>query len=1356
MNKITFRTGLQCLAVLTSLLCFATIAQAQRPTYSVAETTINADPPGVDCTATPGSCFKIHYVTSTIDAPSTTDADMNGTPDYIDSLRAVLIDVFGREITNMGWTAPPSDSIAPGGNGGDGRIDVYVRNVGCGSIASVRREGAVSAGSNSFYSFVQFHTDVKACYDGLSAGGPGELTSLTQLQVIEDVFAHEYHHVLQDGINGFSTGQFKEASANWMNDEAYDELNVNIRSSVLGDFRLFNSPTTSLNSISYGGWFWLRYLSERFGVSAVKDTWQQLATVPAPADPTQSVSEFPSMNTTLTGRGSSLKAAWVDFSGKLYAKDWFEEGSTYPDIMPTGLVNGGSPFSTYPVSSPASTTVNHMARRYYLFNPSSPAAMERTLQIAFNGPDGQDSGGVVVFQTADGRRIDQGIALNGSNDGNSTVPGFSLSPPPASDFARATSAVLVMSNATQSTDALTYSFCSPNCSVSGGADPMITPWGADWGYRQPLYQTVDIWVDNNNNCMTDAPGRPGCNEPDNPMTTAIDAEPSKGRSNTLKARIRNLGNVAVTGVSVQLRYSPYGLGLPGPIFANIGSPVVVDLAAAGDAGGNDVRVIQVPWNLIDLTFNNSGQWDVASTSNVETINDFDHFCVRAEITSASDINTGNNLAQNNFADVPTAPSADGRVNFLVGNPFRTESDVELVLDPPLPTGWLAKVSGVPLGQKFRLKPGQLEMASISISRPPDARPLTKDVVANLSLKINGERVSGLSILLVRGQPSAPPLDSYSYCLCETETEYEDLRHLIKRLSKNASSVSAREISDVEARLRKQSELLKRREDSLKQQKYPSSYVRESLQDLRKREEQMLEMLGKLLRKALPSLSAADKASLLDGFKSLLDNHPELMEKFADLWAGPKATSRLLLITPGPELDYGKLENLAMVYDHYFDDTANGWQQQLIAEVREETIESLKRLPLTYQVLDRSPPQQQRYYYWAYRYETALPKLKAMGANFLLTRSGKTAALISLPGALNLKDYDSLQGAVITPVNTGSIPVAWIRPETYQRLREILGQPLRRGGGNPIVNEIIGGLSTEDCRTFLNQLTGNTPISVGGTSSTISTRFSSGSEIVTLMNWLVDDLRSAGLDAQLDTFFSTAHGRELQQVVVTIPGTDLANQLVLVTAHLDVVSGTQGADDNGSGIVAMICAAKRMVGHRFRRTIQFVAFNAEEQGLIGSTSYARRLMESGRWNICGAFNLDMVAFDQDNDRRIQLQTNGTPASNLMNERIIQNINDYAINLVPVRVTDNEESSDYAAFWRIGQPSINIGDEYFLCDSDCGPTPRPARDINPPTGDFTPCYHRPCDNMSEPHLRMDMIMEVSKMLIATVSDVAIIQS
>jgi hypothetical protein len=68
------------------------------------------------------------------------------------------------------------------------------------------------------------------------------------------------------------------------------------------------------------------------------------------------------------------------------------------------------------------------------------------------------------------------------------------------------------------------------------------------------------------------------------------------------------------------------------------------------------------------------------------------------------------------------------------------------------------------------------------------------------------------------------------------------------------------------------------------------------------------------------------------------------------------------------------------------------------------------------------------------------------------------------------------------------------------------------------------------------------------------------------------------------------------------------------------------------------------------------------------------------------NLDMVAFDQDNDRRIQLQTDGTPASDFMTQHVAENVATYALNLVTVKVTDCEQSGDYAAFWRVGRPAI----------------------------------------------------------------------
>src|SRR5262249_34205364 len=173
----------------------------------------------------------------------------------------------------------------------------------------------------------------------------------------------------------------------------------------------------------------------------------------------------------------------------------------------------------------------------------------------------------------------------------------------------------------------------------------------------------------------------------------------------------------------------------------------------------------------------------------------------------------------------------------------------------------------------------------------------------------------------------------------------------------------------------------------------------------------------------------------------------------------------------------------------------------------------------------------------------------------------------------------------------------------------------------------------------------------------------------------------------------------------------------------------------------------------RRSVRFVAFNDEEQGLVGSIDYARRLASEGR-TVAGVLNLDMVAYDSDHDGRIQLQSNGTAECDRLCEVLTTAVPTYALALTPVKVVDPEEPSDYAAFWRLGIPAINLGAEYFLCKGDCV-TP-PDRGVTPPMGDFTPCYHRPCDRLDDPGFRRDLVLAVTRLLIAGVADLAELQA
>jgi Iap family predicted aminopeptidase len=81
--------------------------------------------------------------------------------------------------------------------------------------------------------------------------------------------------------------------------------------------------------------------------------------------------------------------------------------------------------------------------------------------------------------------------------------------------------------------------------------------------------------------------------------------------------------------------------------------------------------------------------------------------------------------------------------------------------------------------------------------------------------------------------------------------------------------------------------------------------------------------------------------------------------------------------------------------------------------------------------------------------------------------------------------------------------------------------------------------------------------------------------------------------------------ESQNVVGDLPGTDPGAGVIFVGAHHDTQADSVGADDNGTGVAALILLAGALGQTRRRRTIRLVSFGAEEQLSVGSAQYVRR-------------------------------------------------------------------------------------------------------------------------------------------------------
>lgn len=82
--------------------------------------------------------------------------------------------------------------------------------------------------------------------------------------------------------------------------------------------------------------------------------------------------------------------------------------------------------------------------------------------------------------------------------------------------------------------------------------------------------------------------------------------------------------------------------------------------------------------------------------------------------------------------------------------------------------------------------------------------------------------------------------------------------------------------------------------------------------------------------------------------------------------------------------------------------------------------------------------------------------------------------------------------------------------------------------------------------------------------------------------------------------------DLFNVIADIPGTEKPDEYVIVGGHLDSWDGATGTTDNGTGAVTTMESARLLAkaGAKPKRTIRFILWTAEEEGLIGSRGYVR--------------------------------------------------------------------------------------------------------------------------------------------------------
>ena len=208
-----------------------------------------------------------------------------------------------------------------------------------------------------------------------------------------------------------------------------------------------------------------------------------------------------------------------------------------------------------------------------------------------------------------------------------------------------------------------------------------------------------------------------------------------------------------------------------------------------------------------------------------------------------------------------------------------------------------------------------------------------------------------------------------------------------------------------------------------------------------------------------------------------------------------------------------------------------------------------------------------------------------------------------------------------------------------------------------------------------------------------TRYITTDSILSARDWLVAKFQEFGYtEVVIDTFYygTTA----CHNVICYKEGTAEPDKLIVVGGHYDSINSQSppevfapGADDNGSGTAAVLELARIFKDVETKKSFMFVAFSAEEVGLVGSYELAERLYNQGT-DVEFMVNFDMVAYTEDGVNDVTLFS-GT------NTRTVDVFSEAATRvttLIPY-YGGTASNSDHASFNFFGYPVVYVQEGDF---------------------------------------------------------------
>lgn len=201
---------------------------------------------------------------------------------------------------------------------------------------------------------------------------------------------------------------------------------------------------------------------------------------------------------------------------------------------------------------------------------------------------------------------------------------------------------------------------------------------------------------------------------------------------------------------------------------------------------------------------------------------------------------------------------------------------------------------------------------------------------------------------------------------------------------------------------------------------------------------------------------------------------------------------------------------------------------------------------------------------------------------------------------------------------------------------------------------------------------------------IGPRWSGSAEEMQTGQYIMDAFDEMGLGAERQAFSASGDDGDMvdsSNIIAVKEGE--SSQVIVVGAHYDSSDEGLGTDDNASGVAVLLETAELVADQTTPYTIYFIAFGAEEAGLLGSYEFVDSLSDSEISDIILYVNMDSISIGD-----VTYAYSGSDSIALDWAVDWASSNDY--DLEPIQnadlATDGEGTADYAAFDDAGIPWV----------------------------------------------------------------------